>query len=117
MLGNFVEALCDFVLIRGEEHYALPKCMEVSQNRYEVLKMVGFEMATKELRDTYMQELRSREQDRTTIYARLLAWSNETNEAKEKYVKDTVHKALTDAFRARIYMKCSGKEFEPSTEK
>ena len=102
VLGNLVEALHNFVLIRGEEHDTLPKCMESSQNRYEVLKMAGFEMVTEELRDTCMQELRSRGKCGTTLHAQLLAWSNATDDAKEKHVKDAGRKALTGAFRARI---------------
>ena len=33
--------------------------MEVYQNRLEVMKMAGFDMATSELRDIYVDELRT----------------------------------------------------------
>ena len=60
MIRNLVEALKNFTLIRGEEHDMLPKDMEASQHRFEVLKMDGFDMVTLGLRDRHVDELSSR---------------------------------------------------------
>ena len=70
---NLVEALCSFTLIRGDEYDAFPKHMEASQHRFEVLKMVGFDMATSALRHSYMDELRSRKQEGSDLCEKLKA--------------------------------------------
>ena len=108
-LGNIVEALHNFTLIRGEEHNALPKCMEASHHAFESLKMVNFDMKTSGMRDSYVDELRSRKQDCSALHENLKAWSEAGTSDEEKLVITTGRCALTEAFRARICMNRSGR--------
>ena len=70
-LGNIIEALCNFTLIQGDEYDTLPNHIEAYQNRFKVLKMAGFDMATLELRDIYVDELRSRKRDSSELYEKI----------------------------------------------
>ena len=54
VLGNLVEESCNFTMIRGDNCDGLPNHVEASQNSFEVLNQAGFDMATEELRDTFL---------------------------------------------------------------
>ena len=60
VVGSTLEALFNFLLNRGEDHESLPKHMEASDHRFEVLKTRGFTFDIPESRDNYLVELRSR---------------------------------------------------------
>ena len=60
VLGNLAEALLKFSLIQVYEHYPLPRFIEASHHRFEVLKITGFDVVSLELRFNCMEELLSR---------------------------------------------------------
>ena len=100
-----------FALIRGDEHDALQKHMKTSQNRLEVLKMAGFDMATSTLRDSYVDKLRSSKQEDNESCEKLKAWS-EANSNKEKMAIASGRGVLNEAFRYRICIHRSSREYE-----
>ena len=105
MLGNLVEASCNFALIRGDEHDVLLRCVKASQHRFELLTLVGSGMVTAELRNNCMEEPRSRGQDGSLLYQKLWSWSNAGDDVKERLIIEVSRVALIEAFRARMHMK------------
>ena len=71
VLGNMVEVVYNLLLIKGDEYQTLSKYLEATKQCLEVLKGSGFNMATNTLRDLYMGELASRNQDSTALYRSL----------------------------------------------
>ena len=51
------------MLINGNGFEGLPKFLEASEHRFQVLKEIGFNMTTAELRDARMADLTSRGKD------------------------------------------------------
>ena len=61
------------MLIQGDEDDALPRCVETSHHRSEVLKLTWFDMAKLELRDNHMEELLSRGKNGSMLCQKLWA--------------------------------------------
>ena len=72
VIGNLIEGLCNFVLMRGEEYDALPRYLQAFEHKYEVLKGAGFNMANAVARDLHMDELVSRDQTHRKVCKSLL---------------------------------------------
>jgi len=72
MLGNLMESLYNFLLIRGNDYNYLPKYLKVVEHRYNVLKELEFDLATDNLRDNFMAELMNQGQLKSQLYERLL---------------------------------------------
>ena len=68
VVGSVLEALCNFLLNHREDHESLPKYIEASDHKFEVLKAAGFTFATPKIRDSYMMELRNRKQENSVLY-------------------------------------------------
>ena len=64
VIGNLMESLYNYMLIKGDDYQTLPKYLEATEHRYEVLKETGFSLASESLRDAYMEE----EQRRNTAH-------------------------------------------------
>ena len=62
VIGNLIEALFNFALIRGEEYEHFPKCLQAQEYKFEVLSGGGFDVAGTKSSDLHMNELISREQ-------------------------------------------------------
>ena len=112
MVGTILEALHNYLLNRGEDHDSLPKFMESSDHKFEVLKSTGFTFATDLIRDSYLTELRDRKQENSTLYQELLGWKSAPNTEAGEKIKEQGRKALNDAFRARVCIKRSGKDYK-----
>ena len=67
-VGNMIEALRNFMLVRAEEYPSLPKYIEASEHLFRVLEATGFSIATEMLRDEYVSELVARGQTGSSIY-------------------------------------------------
>ena len=75
VLGNMLEAMCNYMHIRGDDFPILSKYLESTKQRIEVLKESGFDIASAGIRDLCMKELESREQDSTVLHRTLHQWS------------------------------------------
>ena len=59
MLGNVLEAMYNFIFIKDDKYLLLVKYLEIAKQQFDVLKESGFNMASKELRDAYIAEIKS----------------------------------------------------------
>ena len=57
VIENFIEALCNIVLIRGDEYNSVPKYLETSKYRFEVLSQIEIDLTLEALYDTYIRDL------------------------------------------------------------
>ena len=57
---NLIESLCNFLLIRSDNHELLPHCLETLEHVHSVVRKSGFDLETDNLRDNHMDELFSR---------------------------------------------------------
>ena len=110
VIGNMIEAMFNFMLIRAEEYEALPKYLQAFEHRFEVLTSAGFNLADEKLRDMHMNELQSCGQGGTEVHKALVGWKS----ADAKDVEDIKagKDALTNVIKARMCLKRSGKEHE-----
>ena len=60
VLGSLIESLFNVMLIRCDDFKSLPKHLEASEHRHDVLDHVVFEIASPKLRDSHMEELANR---------------------------------------------------------
>ena len=60
VLSNMIDAVHNSLLIRGDEHQTLSKCLEATKQCFKVLKGSSFDAATQNLMDSCMVELASR---------------------------------------------------------
>ena len=72
VIGNHIDGLYGYALVRGNECYSLKKCMEVSYQKHEVLYQECFIIATIELRDLFMKELTSYKHPNTILHKSFL---------------------------------------------
>ena len=56
MIGNLIEFLCSFMIVRGKDCESFSKHHEVFEQRHRVLMRHGFDAATDSVRDTYSNE-------------------------------------------------------------
>ena len=112
VMGNLIEALYSVLLIRGDEYPNLPKYLEASDHKFVVLREALFDIANEELRDAYMTELDNRGQQSSGAYTKLKAWKDAGNSGAKKVAEKIGKKTLTDVFRARIYIKRAGSNYE-----
>ena len=112
VLGTILEALCNFLLNHGDDHDSLPKYLEASDHKFEVLQSTGFSFTTSEIRDNYLVGLRNRRQENSTVYQDLMRWKNAPSNKTEKNDHEQGIKVLNNDFRARVYIKQSSKEFD-----
>ena len=57
VIGNLIEDLFNFSLIRGEEYESLPKHLQAYEKNFEVLSGGGFDVAITNVRDLHLNEL------------------------------------------------------------
>ena len=58
--GNVVEATCNMLFVKGDDCPCLPKQLEVSNEKCEVLEGTFFGIGNIRFRDSYLSELESR---------------------------------------------------------
>ena len=68
VLNNVLEAMHNFMLVKGDEYLSLPKYLEAAKQRFDVLKESDFDMASEGLRDVYMAEMKSRGNIASDLY-------------------------------------------------
>ena len=74
VIGTMLESMCSMMMIRGDEHDALPKCLEATENRHQVAKESNLDTTNDRLRDTCMTELENREHAGSATCIRLKGW-------------------------------------------
>ena len=79
VVGNMLESLHSVFLIRGDDHTSLPKCLEVSQHRFEVLEESGFNMVSPIFRDACMDDLNNCGQSTVKVCQDLNLWKEAQN--------------------------------------
>ena len=57
VVGTVLKVLCNFLLNHEDNNDSLPKYMESSDYKFEVLKAAGFSFTTTTIRDSYNTEL------------------------------------------------------------
>ena len=88
VVGNLLETMYDAMLIRGDDYPSLPKYLEASAHRNDVLEEAGFGVANPKFRDAFMRELMDRRQGTSKLYLALKGWKEATPEVKlEKEVQ------------------------------
>ena len=112
VIGNLVESLHNYALVRGDDYESLSKHVEVSEQRYEMAKSSGLELANSKVRDRYLEELLSRNQSHSTLCTKLKSWKDAPADSKGDDDRKKGIDALNEVIRSRIYMKRSGKEFD-----
>jgi len=110
VLGNLMESLYNFLLIKGDDHESLWHYRETLAHRYSILKESGFDLATDNLRDECMDELLSRGRSESMLYKRLLGWKKASADGSDATDINLGKEALMEAFGARIYMKRAGRK-------
>lgn len=65
VMGNMLEALCGYLLVRGENRKTFPGYLEASQHRHDILEQSGLRTATAEMRYQCAEKLMSRGQKNT----------------------------------------------------
>ena len=71
VLGSLIESLFNVLMIRGDDFKSLPKNLEASEHRHDVLDDAGFAIASPKFRDSHMEELVNRGQELTKTYLAL----------------------------------------------
>lgn len=110
VIGNMIEALFNFALIRGEEYEGLPQCLQAFHHRFKALADSGFSIAHDQLRDKHIGELQSRGQSNTEACKALINWKN-ADPANTMDIK-AGQDMLSEAVKSRSHIKRSGKDFE-----
>ena len=59
VVGNLVEAMCIMLFLKGDYYPCLPKYLDASDQKYEVLEGTCFGIANIRFRDAYLGELES----------------------------------------------------------
>jgi len=112
VIGNMMESLYNFLMVRGEDYESVPKYFEVVNHRYTILKESGFDLATDSLRDTLIVELSNRGQSESHFYKRLTAWRNASRDKLDDTDIAVDKEALMQAFRSRVCVKRAGRRFD-----
>ena len=107
-----LEALHNFLLNRGDNHDSLPKYVESSDHKFQVLKATGFGFFAPGIYDSCITELRNRKQENSAAYQDLMRWKNAPKGEDGKDDREPGITALNNAFRARMRIKRAGKNFE-----
>ena len=71
VIGNLIEGIFNFVLIRGDDYDALPQYLKAYEHKYEVLCKAGYGLGNDKLRDLHMGELTSRGKEDSKVYKAL----------------------------------------------
>ena len=57
VVGTVLEKLCNFLLNRGNDHDSLPKYIELSDHKFEILKAAGFAFAATTISNIHITKL------------------------------------------------------------
>ena len=60
IVGNMMEAMHRMLFVKGDDCACLPKHLEASDQKYEMLECVCFGIANRRFRDAHMSELENR---------------------------------------------------------
>lgn len=80
IISSMLEGLCNFMLVKWEDYATLPKYLEASEHKYQVLKETGFELALGMIRNSYIEELSSRGETESPVYKALEGWKDAASE-------------------------------------
>ena len=81
-LRNLVESLCIMLLISGDDCAGTPKYLEASDHQNVVPKGEFLKMNNEKLKYACIDESRNREQESSSMCAKLKAWKDATVENK-----------------------------------
>ena len=68
VLGNVLEAMHNFMLIKGDKYLSMLKYLEAVKQRFNILKELGFNIASEGLRDVCIAEIKSRGNMSSDLY-------------------------------------------------
>ena len=108
VIGTMLESTCSMKMIRVDEHDALLKCLEATENRYQVAKESNLDMVNERLRDARMEELENRDQIGSATH-----WNNASGDRKGKV--DMVaegKRSWTNDIKERSCVRRSGGNYE-----
>ena len=71
VVDNFIESLYNYILIKDNDFESLPKYLEASEYWFQILKEIGFSIATDSLRNSYIVEMLSYSQEDSEVYFKL----------------------------------------------
>jgi len=112
VLGNLMESLYSFLMIRGDDYDSLPKYLEVLEHRYCIPKESVFDVVTDSLRDAYLDELLKRGQSKSQLDRHLLSWKEVSRDGSDGLIVEIGKEVLMKAFKARVFVKRASRKFE-----
>ena len=87
VVGIFLEAMCNVILIREDDFKSLPKYLEGTAHKMKVLDESGFEVANPKFRDSLMGEFENRGQQNSKLHLELKDWKKEVGKVASTKVK------------------------------
>ena len=112
VVGNMLESLNNVCIIRGNDFRLLPKCLDSTQHRFEVLEEAVFDMASPKFRDECMDEFDNRGQSKCKVHQALKIWKEEpSNDTCDDEIS-VGKKVLTEVLRALLHNKRSGVSYD-----
>ena len=103
VLGKMLETMCNCMLIRGDDYPNLAKFLEATKQRLDVLKQTGFDIAGESIRDSCMNEIKSRGQDITALHRIINQWESAPKDGTADELINEGKDALNSVIMARIY--------------
>lgn len=108
---NIMDALYNWLFIKGDDFLTLSEYMEGFENSYDVTERAGFNIANIGLRDLYMMELENQGHEAGATYTSLNRWKLAADDADGRRAVKAGVVTLMNAFKAHVYVKQSGSHF------